>query len=70
LNINFSKTIQDVIQAHSSYSNPVEGDVHSIKRNSSALIKKWKYKLTEVEIRKIREGVEPISEIFYSPDDW
>ena len=70
LNIRFSKEIRKKIEQHSSHTNPVEGGVHSIKRNSSAIIKKWKNKFTDEEIKKIRDSVESISKKFYSEEEW
>lgn len=70
LNIRLSKEIKKMIQEHSNDANPIDGDVHSIKRNSKATINKWKNKFTGKEKKKIRDSVEHISRKFYSDKDW
>jgi hypothetical protein len=70
LNITFSKKMRKIIEEHSNYTNPIDGDVNSIKRNSKAIVKKWKNKFTAKEIKKIRDRVENISGKFYSNEDW
>lgn len=70
VNLGFTKKTRELIREHSSAANPVDGDMNSIKRNSNALIKKWKNKFTGKEIKKIRYGVDPISNKFYSDEDW
>jgi hypothetical protein len=70
LNIKFSKEIKKIVEDHSRYTNPIEGDVHSIKRNSKKIIQKWKTKFTAKEIKKIRDSLEYISRKFYSDEDW
>jgi hypothetical protein len=70
VNLGLTKETQKLIREHSNDTNPVDGDIHSIKRNSQALIKKWKTKFTQEEIKRIRDGVEKISEKFYSNEDW
>lgn len=70
LNIKFTGEIKKTINEHSSKVNPIDGDVHSIKRNSRAIINKWKSKFTDAEIKKIRESVEQISKEFYAEEDW
>lgn len=70
LNIKFPKKIKKIIGEHSNHTNPIDGNVHSIKRNSKAIVKKWKNKFTREEIKKIRDSVEDISGRFYSNEDW
>jgi hypothetical protein len=70
LNIKFTGEIKKTIEDLSNNRNPIDGDVHSIKRNSRAIINKWKSKFTNEEIKKIRESVEHISKEFYSEEEW
>jgi len=70
LKIKFTPGILKMIEDHCNKENPVDGDVHAIKRNSSALVKKWKDKFTAAEIEKIRNSVESISKEYYSDSDW
>jgi len=70
LNIKFNKAARKIIGEHSSSSNPIDGDIHLIKRNSKAIVKKWKNEFTSQQIKKIRESVEPISRNFYANEDW
>jgi len=70
INVKCPGEIKKIILEHSSSINPVDGDVHSIKRDSKSTIKKWKNKFTQEEIKKIREGVDDISKDFYTDEDW
>jgi hypothetical protein len=70
LKIGLSKEIKKIIREHSNYTNLIDGDIHSIKRNSKVIIKKWKNKFTGKEIKKIRDSVEHISRKFYSDEEW
>lgn len=70
LDIKFSKKIKKTIEDHSNKGNPIGGDVHSIKRDSKAIIKKWQTRFTQEEIKKIRDGVKNISNKFYPDEDW
>ena len=70
LDIKFSKKTKKIIEEHTGDKLPVNGDIHSIKRNSKAIIKKWKNYFTPKEIKKIRDSVESISGKFYSHEDW
>jgi hypothetical protein len=68
LNLEFSEKIKKTIETYSSSSNALVGD--SIRRNSRENIWRWKKRLSEHEIKRVREGVEDISRVFYSDEDW
>jgi len=73
LNIEFIEKIEKAILEYSNKSNPSEapnGVLHQLKRDSISNIKNWKARLSKLEIRKIREGVQNISNIFYKDEDW
>ncbi len=71
LNLEFSEHVRKVIEKHSDSSNPVETqDPMCIKRDSKSNIWNWKSILTVSDIERIRAGVEEISSVFYSDEDW
>lgn len=73
LNLDFSRTVQAVIQQHSAPSNRSEVPVewaYSLKRNSRSLIWNWKERLTESEIERVQEGTRHIADDFYSDEEW
>lgn len=41
-----------------------------LKRNSESNVWSWKRRLTDAEIRRVREGTEEIASHFYSEEDW
>ena len=70
LDIAFNRATKKIVEEYSDIKNPVAGDVHSIKRNSQAIIKKWKDNFSPLQIKNIRDAVEPIAKEFYSDKDW
>jgi hypothetical protein len=59
------------IVAHSNADNPDQvGDMASTKRNSAESVVAWKRKLSDEQVERIREGVEPLADAFYGTDDW
>jgi Sulfotransferase family len=59
-----------MIDATTSGSNPVEGSLSSIHRDSATHATSWKRGLEPREIIRIREGTEGVAARFYSPEDW
>ncbi len=73
LNLDFTPEIKAVILEHSNPDNPREAEnnaTHTLKRNSQENIKNWQHRLSSVEIKHIREQVEPIAAAFYTDADW
>lgn len=71
LQLPYSKQVQNKIMKFSSSKNSTEPhNLANIKRNSKANIKNWKYRLSEVEIERIQEGTNNISNRFYDESDW
>jgi len=74
LELPYTGKVKRFIQATSDHSNPSEvsnkGKVHQLQRNSRENIKNWKKRLTNKEIKKIRDITEHISNKFYSDKDW
>jgi hypothetical protein len=73
LDIEFTGKIKNFIIGSTNSSNPIEaseGVMHQLKRNSRANVKSWRYRLSDSEIIRIKEGVNDISTLYYSEDDW
>lgn len=73
LDIEFSEDCKNVVREHSHSGNPAEvpqGDSHIIKRDSETNIWNWKSRLNESEVKTIRNGVQGVSHLFYSDEDW
>ncbi len=73
LNLDFSESVKNTIVDFTNNSNPTnfnDKDWSFRKRNSNANITSWKSKLTDEEIKRIRESVESVASNFYSDADW
>jgi len=74
LELPYTNKVKRFIEATSHHTNPSEvsneGKVHQLQRNSKKNIKNWKKRLTNIEIKKIRDITEHISNKFYSDKDW
>lgn len=71
LGLTFDASIERVIRAHSDPSLPAVPDrPNAVRRDSRASVQAWRHILNPNEIRKIREGVEPLSSRYYSDRDW
>jgi len=73
LDLEFSPRVQKFIEDSSSSDNPVEPSrrrVHSVKLDSLANIKNWKKRLSEEDVRRIREMTEEASHLYYSDEEW
>ena len=75
LSLDYSEEAHKVIESYSSSANPTETDAgvgseEILKRNSVSNIWNWKRRLTTSEIERIRCGVEDVSRVFYSDEDW
>jgi len=72
LNLEFSSSVRETIVRSTGTNNQKEttDDIHNVKRNSELNIWNWKERLTSSEINRIQEGVEVISEAFYTVEDW
>jgi hypothetical protein len=71
LGLTFSDRVRDEIRRHSRPSNPSDPeDQYSIERDSRSTIRKWRERLTSVEIERIRARVNDVSDAFYSEEDW
>lgn len=66
LNLQFSEQIENEITKYCTN----EKSSDQLIRNSRENIHKWKDRLTEKEISRIKEGTEDIYKIFYSEDEW
>jgi hypothetical protein len=73
LRLDFSPAVQSAIETYCASSNRREvpvGWAHSLKRDSRSLIWNWKERLTESEIKRVREGTWDTAAEFYSDEDW
>ncbi len=71
LNLNYTASVEKKISEHTNEDNPVatqNNRAHQLKRNSEALIYKWKDILTEDEINHISEETKKIASNFYQQD--
>ncbi len=69
LNLDFSKPIQEKILSFSQ-EDMTSGKFASLMRNSKANIMRWKTRLTNDEIRKIKAKTQEIADRFYTEEDW
>ena len=73
LGLGFTSRVQKVIMNSSSSENPSELSLkktHSVKLDSAANVKNWKKRLTEEDLKRIRQMTEGVSELYYSNEDW
>lgn len=71
VNLKFSDRIKRRINEYSKNVASIKiDDPYAIKRNSKSTISEWKFRLTENEIKKVRDRVEMVSNYFYSDKDW
>ena len=74
LELPYTSKVKSLIKATSHHTNPSEvsdkSKVHQLQRNSKENIKNWKKRLTNKEIKRIRDMTEHISNKFYSDKDW
>lgn len=70
LNLDYNEHVNSRIIASSTSGKSNISDPFNINLNSRENVKKWKSRLTENQIYKIRMGVEHISNHFYSDKDW
>jgi hypothetical protein len=72
LNLEFSEHAKEVIKQYSSSENPREAVNNKtfLMRNSELNIWNWRDRLASSEVEKVRNGVEDVSKVFYSDQDW
>jgi len=74
INLPFTSNVKDYIVLTTSSENQAEvtksGNIHQLKRDSKKSIKNWKNRLTSNEIKKIYKLTSPVSQHFYSDEDW
>jgi hypothetical protein len=73
LGLEWTKTVEDDVVKYTRSGNPVaapEGIVHQIRRDSAAIVSRWKEMLTKEEIARVYEITRPVSDSLYSDEDW
>lgn len=63
--------VRATIVAHSDASNPDQvSDMASTRRNSRAAVHAWRRSVSDEDLARIRDGVEPLASAFYDGSDW
>ena len=73
LGITFSANCQRKIEAYTKATNPaapVDGDLHTLIRDSRSNVQRWKTILTSDEVDRIRSMTCDICDVHYSEEDW
>lgn len=75
LGLNFTSNVRTVIQDFSGISNPGDtsapvGSEETLKRNSQSNIFNWKKRLTDLQIKDLRNKAEDVAHFFYTDNDW
>lgn len=71
LGMPFEDEVRATILEHSDASNPDQvTDMASTKRDSRAAVQAWRRSLTDDDLARIRDGVEPVAGAFYGDEDW
>ena len=68
LGLAFTESIQETVLAHSR--SPEEKEAEGICRDSESVIYNWKERLTQDEVRLVRDRTTPVAEHFYNESDW
>jgi hypothetical protein len=69
----WTKTVEADVVKYTRSGNPVtapEGTVHQIRRDSAAIVSRWKEILTKEEIARVYEITRPVCDSLYSDEDW
>lgn len=71
LGLEFSPRVEKVIRESSNSENPAEiRKTHSVKVDSRANVSSWKKRLTEDEVRRVREATQKIASLYYPDEPW
>lgn len=73
LDLEFTPRVEKIIRRSSSSENPIESsrrNIYTVKIDSRATMANWKKRLSEEEIRRIREMTEEVSSLYYSDTEW
>ena len=73
LGLEWTKTVEDDVVNYTRSGNPVtapEGTVHLIRRDSAAIVSRWKEILTKEEIAGVYRITSPVCDRLYTDEDW
>jgi hypothetical protein len=73
LGLDYTPRVEKIILDSTSSDNPAElsrKKTHSVKLDSLASVDNWKKRLTEDEIKRVREITEEVSHLYYSDSEW
>jgi hypothetical protein len=68
-----ARTVEDDVVKYTRSGNPVtapEGTVHQIRRDSAAIVSRWKEILTKEEIAGVYRITHPVCDRLYTDEDW
>jgi hypothetical protein len=71
IDVPYNESLQAAVWASSRKGEKLPKGLHpSFQRDSQANTKRWKERLSQDEIRRVRNRVEPLSSRFYQESDW
>ena len=73
LGLQWTKTVEDDVVEYTRSGNPVtapEGTIHQIRRDSAAIVSRWKETLTKEEIAGVYRIARPLCDRLYTDEDW
>jgi hypothetical protein len=73
LGLEWTKTVEDDVVKYTRSGNPVtapEATFHQIRRDSAAIVSRWKEILTKEEIAGVYRITRAVSDRLYSDEDW
>ena len=73
LDLDYTHHVEKTILNSSSSGNPMElsrNKVHDVRLDSRANMDNWKKRLTDDEVKRVRETTEEVSQLYYPDSDW
>jgi hypothetical protein len=73
LGLEWTRTVEDDVVKYTRSDNPVtvpEGTVHQIRRDSAAIVSRWKEILTKEEIAGVHRITRPVCDRLCTDEDW
>ena len=73
LGLDYSPRVEEIVRKSSSSENPAElsrNKVHDVRLDSRASIDNWRKRLSEDEIRRVREMTDEVLQLFYPEAEW
>jgi len=73
LGLKWTTTVEDEVVKYTRSGNPVsapDGIIHQIRRDSAAVVSRWKKILTKEEIARVYEVTRPVCGPYYPDEEW